>query len=229
MSGLVDTIAGGLIVSCQAYQGEPMQHPETMAQVAESVVGGGAVAVRVQGLPDIRLITGRVQVPVVGLWKDGPDEVYITPTLRHALAVVRAGADVVALDGTRRRRPDGLTLEQTIRRLKDDSAIPVLADCACLDDALAARDAGADLVATTLAGHTADRPRTDGPDLGLIAEIVDRLPAVPVIAEGRIQTPEQARQALVAGAHAVVVGTAITHPGRLARRFADGLTAPGTP
>lgn len=39
----------------------------------------------------------------------------------------------------------------------------VMADCGSLDDALVAPDAGADLLGTTLAGCTDERPRTDGP------------------------------------------------------------------
>ena len=108
MNTLVESLSGGLIVSCQAYPGEPMRHPETIAQLAESAVRGGAVAVRVQGLADISFVTGRVEVPCIGLWKDGHLGVFITPTLRHARAVRDAGAEVVALDGTRRPRPDGL-------------------------------------------------------------------------------------------------------------------------
>ena len=98
-----------------------------------------------------------------------------------------------------------------------------MADCGSLDDALAAADAGADLLGTTLAGYTPDRPTTTGPDLDLIAAIAQALPANPVIAEGRVHTPAQARAALDAGAHAVVVGTAITHPTTITGWFVDAL------
>jgi N-acylglucosamine-6-phosphate 2-epimerase len=219
MTDLLARLAGQLIVSCQAYPGEPLRHPETMAQMAEAVVAGGAAAVRAQGLADISFIAGRVNVPVIGLWKDGHDGVFITPTLRHARAVRAAGADVVALDGTRRPRPDGLTMAATVRLLKADEPTLVMADCGSLEDARAAHDAGADLIGTTLAGYSGDRPPTTGPDLDLIREIVDALPGVPLIAEGRVHTPEQAREALAAGAHAVVVGTAITHPTTITRWF----------
>src|SRR5664279_4132120 len=123
MTDPIATLAGGLIVSCQAYPGEPLRHPETMAQMAEAVVAGGAAAIRAQGLADISFIKGRTTVPLIGLWKDGHDGVLITPTLRHARAVRDAGAEIVALDGTRRPRPDGLTLADTIAdtiaRLRD--------------------------------------------------------------------------------------------------------------
>ena len=103
MSGFTDRIiasmAGGLVVSCQAYPGEPLRHPETMAQMAAAVEAGGAVAVRAQGLSDVSAVKGRVSVPVVGIWKEGDEGIYIPPTLRHARCVSAAGADVVALDG----------------------------------------------------------------------------------------------------------------------------------
>ena len=95
---ILNKIRGGLIVSCQAYQGEPMRNPETMAQIAQSAEIGGACAIRCQGLSDISLIKSRVNIPVIGLWKEGHEGVYITPTLRHAKACIMAGADIVALD-----------------------------------------------------------------------------------------------------------------------------------
>jgi N-acylglucosamine-6-phosphate 2-epimerase len=223
MTNPIATLTGGLIVSCQAYPGEPLRHPETMAQMAEAVVAGGAVAIRAQGLADISFIKGRTTVPLIGLWKDGHDGVFITPTLRHARAVRDAGAEIIALDGTRRPRPDGLTLADTIARLRDGGPTLIMADCGSLDDALAASDAGADLIGTTLAGYTDDRPRTTGPDLELLTQIVTHLPDLPIVAEGRVHTPEQARAALNTGAHAVVVGTAITHPTTITNWFRQAL------
>lgn len=111
---LIETLKGKLIVSCQAYPGEPLRHPETMAQMARAAELGGAGAIRCQGIADISAIKGRVDIPVIGLWKEGHEGVYITPTLRHALACVYAGADVVAIDATGRPRPDGLTFSQTV-------------------------------------------------------------------------------------------------------------------
>lgn len=231
MTNPIHALAGGLIVSCQAYPGEPLRHPETMAQMAEAVVAGGAVAVRAQGLADISFIKGRTAVPLIGLWKDGHDGVFITPTLRHAGAVRDAGADIVALDGTRRPRPDGRTLAETIDGLRASAPTLVMADCGSLEDALSALDAGADIIGTTLAGYTADRPPTDGPDLELLAQLVSRLPGIPIVAEGRVHTPAHARAALDAGAYAVVVGTAITHPTTITGWFRQALTAnnPVTP
>ncbi|MGW9630312.1 N-acetylmannosamine-6-phosphate 2-epimerase [Agromyces sp. NPDC055520] len=215
-------LRGGLIVSCQAYPGEPMRHPETMAQIAESAARGGAVAIRAQGIADVRLIHERVALPQIGLWKDGDGGVFITPTFEHALEVARAGAEIVALDGTRRARPDGLSLAETVQRLRAETGVLVMADVGSVDDGLAAAEAGADLVGTTLCGYTGERPKTDGPDLEVLAELAERL-EVPVIAEGRVHTPAQASACIDAGAFAVVVGTAITHPATITGWFANAV------
>ncbi|QDP95448.1 N-acetylmannosamine-6-phosphate 2-epimerase [Microlunatus elymi] len=222
-SELVSGLRGGLVVSCQAYPGEPLREPEIMSRMAQAAVIGGAVAIRAQGLDDIKLIHQNVTVPQIGLWKVGVDGVFITPTLEHALAVIRAGAEIVAIDGTRRKRPDGLTVRQTIEAIHDQTDALVMADVGDLDDALASERAGADLVSSTLAGYTTSRPRTEGPDLELLAQLTANL-RLPVFAEGRIRTPEHARVCLEAGAHAVVVGTAITHPTTITRWFTDALT-----
>ncbi|HJF65158.1 MAG TPA: N-acetylmannosamine-6-phosphate 2-epimerase [Slackia equolifaciens] len=221
MNELIANLKGKLIVSCQAYMGEPLRHPETMAQMARAAELGGAAAIRCQGLSDIAAIKGRVEIPVLGLWKEGHDGVYITPTLRHARACIAAGADVVALDATGRPRPDGRTFEETVAALKGETL--VMADCACMDDVRRAVAAGVDIISTTLAGYTDDRPKTDGPDLDFVREAVAEAGDIPVFCEGRIHTPAQAREAMEAGAFAVVVGTAITHPTSITGWFCDAL------
>lgn len=221
----LESLRSQLIVSCQAYPGEPMRDPRTMAQVAQSAVIGGAAAVRVQGIADIQAVRSAVEVPVIGLWKDGHNGVFVTPTLRHALACANAGAHIVAVDGTRRDRPDGLTLAQTVAGIHAESHALVMADCGSLEDAVAAASAGADLIGTTLAGYTGERDKTDGPDLELIESMAGAGLDSPVIAEGRIHSPAQARAALDAGAFAVVVGTAITHPATVTGWFVDSLGA----
>jgi N-acylglucosamine-6-phosphate 2-epimerase len=221
---VLEQLRGGLVVSCQSYPGEPMRHAETMAQIAEAAVVGGAAGIRAQGVEDVALISERLTLPVIGLWKDGPEQdVFITPTLDHALAVAEAGAELVAVDGTRRRRPDGRTLAQVTDELHRRTRALVMADCGSLDDAVAARDAGVDLIGTTLAGYTGERAVTDGPDLQLVADIAARLPDAVLVAEGRVHTPEQARHVVEAGAFAVVVGTAITHPATITSWFVEAL------
>ncbi|MGQ4507196.1 N-acetylmannosamine-6-phosphate 2-epimerase [Dermabacteraceae bacterium P13115] len=220
---LVAPLKDTLIVSCQAYPGEPMRDPRTMAQVAAAVEIGGASAVRAQGLEDIRQVKAAVKVPVIGIWKDGKEGVFITPTFEHCKAVLEAGADILALDGTLRERPDGLTFAETVRRVREISDAAIMADCDSVDSALAAAEAGADIIGTTLAGYTGAREKTVGPDLELLTTLVEKLPGRAVVAEGRIHTPVQARAAADTGAFAVVVGTGITHPTSITGWFREAL------
>ncbi|KDS93814.1 N-acetylmannosamine-6-phosphate 2-epimerase [Dermabacter hominis] len=225
MHPVVAALEGTLIVSCQAYPGEPMRDPNTMARIAAAVEHGGASAVRAQGLDDIRHVKNALTtIPVIGIWKDGTDGVFITPTLQHCEAVINAGADILAVDGTRRPRPDGLTFAETVRRIRDITDIPVMADCDDETSALIAAEAGADIIGTTLAGYTGAREKTPGPDLDLLAALVEKLPGTAVVAEGRVHTTQHAAACRGAGAFAVVVGTAITHPTSITRWFHDAVT-----
>jgi putative N-acetylmannosamine-6-phosphate epimerase len=219
-------IQGGLIVSCQALAHEPLHGTAFMAGMALAAQQGGACAIRANGPADIRAIRKAVPLPILGLFKDGDQGVYITPTFAHARAIARAGADVIALDGTGRPRPDGLSLSETIARIHGELGLPVMADIAGVADALAAIGAGADVVATTLSGYVPGSRKRIGPDLALVRRLA-RDAAVPVIAEGRIHTPAQARRALAAGAFAVVVGGAITRPHEITARFHAALPRPG--
>ncbi|MDO5081884.1 N-acetylmannosamine-6-phosphate 2-epimerase [Arachnia propionica] len=220
MTGTLEALKGRLVVSCQAYPGEPMRHAETMARIAQACVLGGAAAIRVQGIEDIRATTAVVDVPVIGLWKDGAEGVYITPTLRHALACAEAGARIVAIDATSRPRPDGSTFAEIVRGLKEaHPKVLVMADCGSLEDCLRAETDGADIIGTTLAGYSGERPKTDGPDLELARQAVAACRR-PVIVEGRVHTLDQARAVMATGAWAVCVGTAITHPSSITGWFA---------
>lgn len=218
---LIQSLKGKLIVSVQAYLGEPMRHPETMAQIARACELGGAAAIRCQGLSDIAAIKGRVEVPVIGLWKEGHDGVFITPTLRHAIACVNAGADIVALDATDRPRPDGRTFEQTVAELRAATDTLVMADCSNIEDIRRGFAAGCDVCSTTLSHGTnvINTGLADGPNLPLLREAHEEFPELPVICEGRVHTPEDARAALDAGAWAIVSGTAITHPTTITKWF----------
>ncbi|MFW6695793.1 N-acetylmannosamine-6-phosphate 2-epimerase [Streptomyces sp. MAR4 CNX-425] len=221
MARYLHRCAGGLVVSCQAREGEALHGPHFMAAMARSAVAGGARAVRINGPADVAAVRAAVDVPVIGLWKDGDTGVYITPTLAHALELAAAGADIVALDATARPRPDGLDLTATVAGLHAAGAV-VMADVSTPEEGRAAAGAGADLVATTLSGYTPASPPREGPDLELVARL-SRTQPVPVVAEGRYTTPAQAADALRAGAHSVVVGGAITRPADITARFAGAL------
>lgn len=214
-------LAGSLIVSCQALPGEALHGADIMARMAQAAVAGGAAAVRINGPEDVAAVRRAVPVPLIGLWKDGDEGVYITPTLGHARRVAEAGADLVALDATGRARPDGLSLRATVEALHR-LGIGVLADVSTHEEGLAAAAAGADAVATTLSGYTPGSAPQAGPDFALVASLAAALD-VPLIAEGRIATPAEAAHALALGAHAVVVGGAITRPAAITERFAAAL------
>ncbi|MCX4553333.1 N-acetylmannosamine-6-phosphate 2-epimerase [Streptomyces sp. NBC_01500] len=216
-SALVQAFEGRLIVSCQAPPGDPMRETATLARLAEAAAAGGAAAIRANEPEVLAAIRKSVDLPLIGLWKDGDTGVYITPTVRHALAVAEAGADVVAADATARPRPDGSTFAELVVAVHAAGAL-VMADVATLTEGITAAAEGADIVSTTLSGYVPGSPQQDGPDLDLVAELAAVLD-VPVVAEGRIRTPQEAAEALARGAHSVVVGTAITAPTALTSKF----------
>ncbi|CAM5337103.1 N-acetylmannosamine-6-phosphate 2-epimerase [Streptomyces pilosus] len=219
---LADALDGRLIVSCQAPPGDPMRHTDTLVRMTLAAQAGGAAAVRVNDPEVVAAAVAAADLPVIGLWKDGDSGVLITPTVRHALALVDAGAAVVAADATARPRPDGSTFADLVGAVHAAGAL-VMADVSTFDEGREAAARGADFVGTTLSGYVPGSPVQSAPDLDLVAGLAAAID-VPVIAEGRIATPEQAARALRAGALSVVVGTAITAPTALTRAFASALT-----
>ncbi|TAM91337.1 putative N-acetylmannosamine-6-phosphate 2-epimerase [bacterium] len=220
MLELMPPFARGLVVSVQAEEGSPLDDPAVLAAMARAAERGGAVALRAQGVANIRAIRARCGLPIVGLIKrrvPGSD-VYITPAYEDARAVAQAGADVVALEATARARPGGVALAEIIAAVHRELLRPVMADCATFEDALAAQAAGADLLATTLCGYTGETRGVPLPALDLVARIAAAVRR-PTICEGGIQHPSQVAAALARGAYACVVGTAITNVDALTRAF----------
>jgi N-acylglucosamine-6-phosphate 2-epimerase len=209
----------GLIVSCQASPGDPLFGSDVMVRMALAAHQGGAIGIRCNGRNDIKAIKQAVNLPVIGLIKreiSGSD-IFITPELEDVQAILEAGADIVALDLTNRedRYEKGKALIDYIHA----AGSKVTADISTEEEALQAERLGADYVSTTLSGYTPYSPQQDGPDLELIAKLQGKL-NVPLIAEGRIWTVDEAVMALSCGADYVVVGTAITRPQLVTRRFA---------
>ncbi len=217
-------LRGGIVVSCQATDDSPLKGPAFMAAMARAGALAGAVGIRANGPADVTAIRAAVALPIIGIDKrpDIDPVAIITPNLASVSALVAAGADLVAIDGTLRPRggpsaaPSAAALIAQVREAHPD--LPLMADVSTVQEGVAAAEAGADLVATTLSGYTEDSPALEGPDLALVAALVAAQER-PVIAEGRFATPEQVRAAFAAGAHAVVIGTAITDPLALARKF----------
>lgn len=212
-------LPSGLIVSCQARADNPLHGPKFMGAMALAARDGGAVGLRANGPDDIAAVMA-AGLPVIGIHKVFSDDypVYITPDFAAAEAIVAAGAPIVALDCTERAR-NGEHPRVLMRRIREELGAEVFADISTVDEGLAAADWGATYVATTLSGYTeATQPKPEEPDLKLLETLSRRL-SLPVVAEGRYNTPALVRQAFDAGAHAVVVGTMITNPREITRMF----------
>lgn len=210
---------GRLIVSCQARKDNPLHGPLFMGAMALAARDGGAAAIRANGVDDVKAVKA-AGLPVIGIDKvfDERVPVYITPTFAACDGLAEAGADVIALDATPRERI-GDAPAALIRHITETLRLEAFCDISTLEEGLAAADMGATYVATTLSGYTDYTKREDdAPDYALIEALAARLD-IPVIAEGRFSTPERARRALDCGAHAVVVGTAITNPREITRGF----------
>jgi N-acylglucosamine-6-phosphate 2-epimerase len=223
----VSGLLGGLIVSCQAPDDSPLRRTDMMVLMARAAIAGGATGIRAQGVDDIRAIAAVTDLPIIGLKKAPPltpDRVYITPRFADAAAVFHAGAGIIALDGTARARPGGETLRTIIARIHDELGALVMADIDSAASAEYAAACGADVVGTTMVGYTNEtlHEASDSINLRVVAEVAAAVD-VPVIAEGRIWTPDDARAARTAGASGIVVGTAITNPVSITRRFCTAL------
>jgi N-acylglucosamine-6-phosphate 2-epimerase len=228
----LDTLRGGLIVSCQAAPGSPMDRPEILAAFARCAEIAGAVGIRANYPPNIAAITQAVQLPVLGILKRevAGYEVYITPEFVDAEAVAVAGAHIIAIDATDRPRPGRDTFEDLVRRVHLELGLPVMADISTYEEGIQAAESGADLVATTMSGYTAGTAAKlpHGPDIDLVNRLAARI-SVPVVCEGRIHSPAQVREALEAGAYAVVVGTAITAPVWITEQYIKALPGHAPP
>jgi N-acylglucosamine-6-phosphate 2-epimerase len=211
MNNQIQILKNGLIVSCQAPSDSPLHHPLVIAAMAQASINQGAVAVRIDSPAHIEAV--RRQNPttiIIGLWKQQlPDcEVYITPQFTHAARVADAGADIIAIDATQRHRPEGETVETIIAQIHSELGKLVMADVDTIENAIAAKQAGADLIGTTLYGYTNQTKHLTPPGFDLLTELVKL--SLPAICEGGIASPQMAQKALNLGAYAVVVGTAIT-------------------
>lgn len=214
-----------LIVSCQALEDEPLHSSEIMAKMAQAAKEGGAVAIRSNSPQDIVAIKEQTGLPVIGLLKrDYPDSgVFITATLKEVKELLEVKPDVIALDATTRDRPNGEKLKDLIDHIHENSDTLVMADISTDEDAEYAIESGADMLSTTLSGYTDNSPKLDGPDFDLLERLA-KSASVPVIAEGRIHTPEDAKKMLDLGAYSIVVGSAITRPQVITRSFVDGIS-----
>jgi N-acetylmannosamine-6-phosphate 2-epimerase / N-acetylmannosamine kinase len=219
---LFNWLAHGLIVSCQAPDEDPFHSPAAMAAFAEAASRGGAAGIRANSAEDIAAIRRATDLPVIGIQKrmQADGRVLITPSFEDAQALVAAGAAIIALDCTERGCRTG-ALER-LRRIRTELEVPVMADIATIEEGVAAAEAGADIVASTMRGYTDETAAVREFEPAFITGLASRV-GVPVIAEGRVGTPAEAASAIRAGAFAVVVGTAITRPQAMAELFAGAV------
>ncbi|MFC4015119.1 N-acetylmannosamine-6-phosphate 2-epimerase [Nonomuraea purpurea] len=221
----VSAIEGGLVVSCQAPEGHPLRDPDVMALLARCAEQGGAAGLRVNGPADVRAVRAVTDLPVIGLTKVTRPGIrpLITPGFALCEELVRAGADVVALEVTDEVAPVAGDLMGLVKRVRADLGVPVMADVSTLEEGLRAWSWGADVVSTTLSGYTPYTASGMEPDLELVGELASR--GVRTVAEGRLRTGGHVTGAFERGAWAVVVGAAITDPVAITRRLAAA--APG--
>ncbi|WP_137792075.1 N-acetylmannosamine-6-phosphate 2-epimerase [Bacillus sp. E(2018)] len=222
---LMEQIRGNIIVSCQALKDEPLHGSEIMAKMAIAAEQGGACAIRANSKEDILAIKLVTKLPVIGIVKrDYPDsDVFITPTLKEVKELLDAKTDVVTIDATSRKRPGNLSLEEIVNYIRSQSSAMIMADVSTFEEGVMAIELGVDLISTTLSGYTAYSPQLQEPDFQLI-ERLSILNKIPIIAEGRISTPSEAKKALECGAFSVVVGSAITRPQLITKRFVEEVT-----
>lgn len=219
-------ICGGLIVSCQGLENEPMHGSYIMGKFALAAKEGGAVGIRANTAEDIAEIKKNVSLPIIGIVKrDYPDsDVYITPTMKEVDELVAVGVEIIALDATARLRPNGVAVESFVREIKKKYPdVLLMADTSTYEEMQEAERIGFDFLGTTMRGYT---PYTSGvklPDLDVIRRAVNTLSA-PVIAEGGITTPEDLKAVFDNGAFSAVVGGAITRPQNITKRFVAALS-----
>ncbi|MCM3707045.1 MULTISPECIES: N-acetylmannosamine-6-phosphate 2-epimerase [Cytobacillus] len=228
MHQVLDQIKNGLIVSCQALEGEPLHSPFIMGRMALAAKEGGAVGIRANSVPDIREIKEQVDLPVIGIIKQVYNDhpVFITPTLKEIDAIAETGAEIIATDATNRIRPDGKSLEEFYQEVRVKYPhILLMADVSSVEEAIFADKLGFDIVAPTLYGYTEETEglKIDDHDYAVIKQIVKEVKHAKVLAEGNVSTPKIARSVLDINVHSVVVGGAITRPQIITKRFVDAM------
>jgi N-acylglucosamine-6-phosphate 2-epimerase len=219
---ILGSLKGKIIVSSQAMPDEPFYDEKCMMAMMQSVVNGGAAALRVAGARDVRNAK-KFNIPVIGLTKPNKlptnwkSVVYITPSLKDVQGLIDSGADIIAFDGTSREH-DNCTLEDIISLIHTHKRL-AMADISTLEEGINCANLGADIISTTLSGYTDESENNlTTPDFELLKELVKKVDK-PIILEGRIWAPQEVKQAFELGAHSVVIGSAITRPQLIVKRF----------
>lgn len=224
---ILEKIQGGLVVSCQALENEPLYSSYIMGRMARAATEGGAVGIRANSAADINEIKKNTDLPVIGIVKKDyiDSSIFITATMKEIEELATTDCEMIALDATSRRRPNNETLEEFVEKVR--RKVPnklLMADIATFDEAVQAEKLGFDCVSTTLMGYTEQSAgqKIDQEDYQILKNILEAL-KIPVIAEGNVDTSEKAKRCLELGAHSIVVGSAITRPQFITKRFTDSI------
>ncbi|MDQ0361284.1 N-acetylmannosamine-6-phosphate 2-epimerase [Breznakia pachnodae] len=220
---MLDKIKGKLVVSCQALPDEPLHSSFIMGRMALAAKQAGAAGIRAQSKQDIDEIKKVVDLPVIGIVKRNYDDsdIYITATKKEVDELLTTGCEMIALDATDRPRPHGEKIEDLVNYIHENGVL-AMADCSTYEECLEAERIGFDCVSTTLCGYTPYSKKIDGPNFELMKRLIDVL-KTPLIAEGKINTPEDLKKVMDLGAYSAVVGGAITRPQQIAKTFIDVL------
>lgn len=216
-----------LIISCQALEHEPLHSSFIMGRMAMAAQEAGASGIRANSVSDIKEIKQQVDLPIIGLIKQdyNDSEVFITPTLTEVKSLMAEEIEIIAIDGTDRKRPLDEKLADIVSYVKENKPnIALMADVSTVNEAILAEKLGFDCVSTTLIGYTKETKGLNlaDNDFAILKEIKEVV-SIPVIAEGGVDTPEKAARAIEIGADFVVVGSAITRPQLIGKKFVDAI------
>lgn len=220
-------LKGKLIVSCQALPHEPLHSSFIMGRMALAAQEGGAKGIRANTREDIAEIQRQVDLPIIGIVKrDYADsKVYITPTMQEIDELMAVKPAIIAVDATMALRPEGKTLDQFFQEIRAKYPEQLLmADCSTVEEAVHADELGFDFIGTTLVGYTEQsrQLKIEADDFAVLREILAKV-RQPVIAEGNVDTPAKLKRVIELGAYCAVVGSIITRPQLITKRFAEVL------
>ncbi len=220
---MLDRVKGNLIVSCQALEDEPLHSSFIMGRMAIAAKEGGAVAIRAQGVSDINEIKKVAKLPIIGIIKRvyNDSEIYITPTIKEVDELLETECEMIALDATKRKRPNNENIQDLVDAIHEKGKL-AMADVSTLEEGIEAEKIGFDCISTTLSGYTEYSKQSNKVDFELLEELIKTV-KIPVICEGKINTPEELKKAFELGAYSAVVGGAITRPQQITKRFTDVL------
>lgn len=220
-------LKGRLIVSCQALPHEPLHSSFIMGRMALAAKEGGACGIRANTKEDIREIQKTTDLPVIGIVKRDYEDskVYITPTMKEVEELMEVQPEIIALDATGELRPGGVTLDDFFQQVREKYPDQLwMADCSTVEEALHADELGFDFIGTTMVGYTEQsrNDRIEADDFKILQEIIEKAEHK-VIAEGNIDTPQKVKRVIELGAYSVVVGSAITRPQLITKKFSEVL------